>query len=90
MSDLGHAADASTSDAVDIHFQAQPFHVVAVTFRFVFVQKLSSTLHTDIVLLVLAMPIFTDMFAATLRTLHRDFSPTSVQCYCLTLEGIKI
>ena len=58
---------------IDIQFQTFALHVVAIaSSRFIRVDKLAMTVHTDVILFTSSLAISTDVSRITFRALHRD------------------
>jgi len=54
--------NAAKSHAIDIHFEAFPFDILTVASRrFTGDNKLSATIHANVILFTFLDPIFTDM-----------------------------
>jgi|GEM_PF-5093595 len=65
-----HAIDVE----IDVECEAFLSKFVAIaSVRSIAVNKLTTTCHTDVILLTLSHPIFTDVSGLALRTLHQNY-----------------
>jgi hypothetical protein len=64
--------DTSKTHAIDIHFQAFSFHLIAVASGgFITINKLATAIDTDVILLTLLLTIFTDVSTVAFWALHK-------------------